>query len=156
METKTEQPSIIFSGYFKGDRYKDEAELIAYTTFTSKTALAVLENKDATYVQYQSSKSQNILRINDDIIIRHMIRSVNDDDGSIVFITIDSTKFSKSNQYIYTMYIVIAEFKDKEEYHCGSAKIKSICFNRLIEEYNKFRGEINMLKDIGFATIDNL
>ena len=56
METKTEQPSIIFSGYFKGDRYKDEAELIAYTTFTSKTALAVLENKDATYAQYQSSK----------------------------------------------------------------------------------------------------
>ena len=85
-----------------------------------------------------------------------MIRSVNDDDGSIVFITIDSTKFSKTNQYIYTMYIVIAEFKDKEEYHCGSAKIKSICFNRLIEEYNKFKGEINMLKDIGFATIDNL
>jgi hypothetical protein len=126
---KTEQPSIIFSGYFKGDRYKDEAELIAYTTFTSKTALAVLENKDATYAQYQSSKSQNILRMNDDIIIRHMIRSVNDDE-SIVFITIDSTKFSKTNQYVYTMYIVIVEFKDKEEYHYGSAKIKSICFVR--------------------------
>ena len=150
-----ETPSIVFSGYFKANRFKDEAELIAYTTFTSDSALNVLENKDATYAQYHSKNRNEIIKINDDVIVQNMIRNQNED-NSITFVTVNSTSINKGNHFIYTIYIIIADFEEREEYNCGTAKMKSICFNRLIEEYDKYRDEINMFKDIGFATIDNL
>jgi hypothetical protein len=146
-----DRPSIVFNGYFKGTISK-EAELRTYTSLTDNAALSVLENEDSIYYHNKSLSKKEIRYMDNVIMSRHIIRNLNPDD-SITFVTVNCSRTGKEEieyHYTYSVSIIVVRFDNSINYNYKPAKIKKMCLDCIMEEYKKYKSQINTLRDIGF------
>jgi hypothetical protein len=146
-----DRPSIVFNGYFKGTISK-EAELRTYTSLTDNAALSVLENEDSIYYHNKSLSKKEIRYMDNVIMSRHIIRNLNPDD-SITFVTVNCSRTGKEEieyHYTYSVSIIVVKFDNSINYNYKPTKIKKMCLDCIMEEYKKYKPQINTLRDIGF------
>jgi len=152
---KIDRPSIVFNGYFKGTIDK-EADLRTFTSLSDSAALSVFENEDAVYYSYKKLKNNSALRYMDTVLMIRNIMKVNNEDGSVTFITVNCCKSGDKEakwHYTYSVSIIIVKFDNPTKYIYNPNKVKKMCFEEIMNTYDKYRTEINNFRDIGFDTI---
>jgi hypothetical protein len=149
---KIDRPSIVFNGYFKGTIDKD-ADLRTFTSLSDSAALSVFENEDAVYYSHKKLKNNSALRYMDTVLMIRNIMKVNNEDGSVTFITVNCCKSGDKEakwHYTYSVSIIVVRFDNSINYNYKPTKIKKMCLDCIMEEYKKYKSQINTLRDIGF------
>jgi hypothetical protein len=148
-------PIIVFNGYFKGTKDK-QAELSTYTTFTDcKTTASVIDNEDINFVYYNYKKPSTVRYIESSLSCKNMMK-ITDHKDDTVYVTVTCTRSGsdkKNYMYTYSVSLIIAyfEYKPITNYY---QRIKRMCFNELISQYELLLPQIDKLKDKGFKVIE--